>query len=324
MLIAVTKRQSVSGVRFLGFEKPLRELDLGEIVGQTFNLYFSRFFLFFLPFLVAGLFTGAWQKAVSLMFPMPAPPATTAPPEVLLPYLVSLLGVVVVTAFLTLLVSWIISTTVGGMAVKAASDVLEGREVDLSETLGFTLNRLLSLLAAGIVSGILIAVGLVCLIVPGIILAIMFSLIVPAIIIEQVGSLEGLSRSKRLVGGRWLKTFGLLLIIFVINVIAGLFFGAISSVFGPVDWIVSGILGALVSPILPIAMTLYYYSMIAKEQPQSPPPPPPPPTPATPPAVLEPQPPPKPSHKIHCVHCGAENQIDAVFCQRCGKKIVKP
>ncbi len=295
----------------MGFEKPLRELDLGEIVGQTFNLYFSRFFLFFLPFLVAGLFTGAWQKAVSLMFPMPTPPATTAPPDVLLSYLVSLLGVVVVTAFLTLLVSWIISTTVGGMAVKAASDVLEGRKVDLSETLGFTLNRLFSLLGAGIISGILIAVGLVCLIVPGVILAIMFSLIVPAIIIEQVGSLEGLSRSKRLVGGRWLKTFGLLLIIFVINIIAGLVFGAISSVFGPVDWIVSGILGALVSPILPIAMTLYYYSMTAKEHASSPPPPPPIslPTPTTPPEAAEPQPPSNPHPKYIASIVGRKTKL---------------
>ena len=308
-------------------EKPLQELDLVEIVGQTFNLYFSKFFLFFLPFLVAGLFTGAWGKAVSLMFPVPTPPPTTAPLDVLLSYLVSLLGVLLVTLALTLLVSWIINTVVGGMAVKAASDVLERRSVDLSETLSFTLNRLLSLLGAGIVTGILIVVGLICLVVPGIILAIMFSLVVPAIIIERMGALDSLSRSRRLVGGRWLKTFGLLLVILVINIVASLVFGAISRVFGSLDWIVSGILGALVSPILPIATTLYYYSMIAREQPPPPTrtPPPTPPTPVAPPVAPEPQPsPPKPPAKIHCVHCGAENQINAVFCRKCGEKIVKP
>ena len=53
----------------------MRELDLGEILAQTFNLYFSNFFLFFVPFLVAGFLTGAWGKVVSLMFPMPAEPA---------------------------------------------------------------------------------------------------------------------------------------------------------------------------------------------------------------------------------------------------------
>jgi len=307
----------------LGFDKPLRELYLGELLGQTFNLYSSRFFLFYLPFLVVGFFTGAWGEIVRRIFRMPVAPESTAPPDVLLSYLVSVFGILIATLSLTILVSWIINTIVNGMAVKAASDVLERHRVDLSEAFNFTVGRLPSLLGAGIVTGILIVVGLICLVVPGIILAIMFSLVVPAIVIERAGALESLSRSRRLVGGRWLKTFGLLLLVYLIIFVAGLIFGAISSVFGSADWIVSSVLGALVSPILPIATTLYYYSMAAREQPPSPlpptaPGPTPPPTPEARPS------PPKPSAKIHCVHCGAENPTDAIFCQSCGKKIVKP
>ena len=29
----------------------------------------------------------------------------------------------------------------------------------------------------------------------------------------------------------------------------------------------------------------------------------------------------QPSGKTHCIHCGAENPTDAMFCQECGKKI---
>jgi ribosomal protein L40E len=294
-------------------------LDLGEILAQTLNLYFSNFFLFFVPFLVAGFLTGAWGKIVSSMFPMPEPPQPTAPPDVILSYILSLLGVWLAILFLSVLVGWIVDAVVGGMAVKVASDILERRSVDLSETLGFTVSRLPSLLGAGIVTGILIVIGLICLIVPGIILAIMFSLVVPTIIIERAGVLDSLSRSRRLVGGRWLKTFGLLLAVYITIFVADLIFGAVSSVFGQADWIISSVLGALVSPILPVAVTLYYYSMVAKEQP-------PPPTPtATPPAAPEPRPSlPQPSTKIHCVYCGTENQPDAVFCQKCGGKLVKP
>lgn len=246
----------------------MRELNFGEILGQTFNLYFSKFLLFFLPFLVAGLLTGAWGEVVSWMLPLPKEPDLPAPPDVLLSYLSSLLGVVVAMSFLTFLVGWIVSTIVGGMTVKVASDTLERRSIDLSETLNFTVSRLLSLLGAGIITSILIVLGLICLVVPGIILAIMFSLIVPAIVIERAGALESLSRSRRLVGRRWLKTFGLLLVVGIIIVVATLIFSAVSSFFGPADWIVSSILGALVSPIYPIAVTLYYYSMVAREQPQ--------------------------------------------------------
>lgn len=206
------------------------------------------------------------------------------------------------------------------MTVKVASDALERRSIDLSEALNFTAGRLPSLLGAAIVTGILIVVGLILLVVPSIILAIMFSLIVPAIVIERVGALESLSRSRRLVGGRWLKTFGLLLLVYLIIFVAGLIFGAISSVFGDADWIVSNVLGSLVSPILPIAVTLYYYSMAARQQPPSPPLTPAP----TPRATTEARPsPPEPFAEIHCIYCGAENRTDAVFCQSCGKKIVK-
>jgi len=48
-------------------------------------------------------------------------------------------------------------------------------------------------------------------------------------------------------------------------------------------------------------------------------PPPPPPTPSERPTAPAP-----PSPKIHCVYCGAENSTVAIFCQKCGKKIVKP
>ena len=32
---------------------------------------------------------------------------------------------------------------------------------------------------------------------------------------------------------------------------------------------------------------------------------------------------PQPSEKVYCIYCGAENATDAIFCQKCGKKIIK-
>jgi hypothetical protein len=265
-------------VKVLEFNKPLQELHVDEVLSLTFNLYSSRFLLFFVPFLVAGLITGAWGRFINLMFPLPAAPSTTASMDVLLSYLASLLKVLVALVFLSALVSWIISTIVSGTAVKIASDVLEKHSANLSDALGFTLNLVPALLCAGIITGILILIGFICLVVPGIILVIMFSLVTPAIVIERKGALESLSRSRRLVGGRWLKTFGLTLIIGIIIIVAILIFGVISTFFAPADWIVSSILDALVLPILPIAFTFYYYSMVARQQPPSPAPPEPPPS----------------------------------------------
>jgi uncharacterized membrane protein len=132
----------------------------------------------------------------------------------------------------------------------------------------FTISKLLSLLAVSIITGILIFVGIIALVIPGIILAIMFSLVVPTIMIEDTGSLESLSRSRRLVSHRWLKTFALLLILTLIMGVASYIAGLIGAPFGLAGTFVTNILTAFVQPILPIGSTLYYYSMIARTTPK--------------------------------------------------------
>jgi len=299
----------------LGFEKPLRELPIGEILGQAFNLYFSKFFLFYLPFLAVGIPSSGMSEA--LLYLMPAMPAPDASEEVIFSWAVSSIGFLVVALPLIFLVGWILSTIISGMTVKVASDSLEGKETDVSEALNYTVKRLPSLLGAGIASGFLIILGVICLFVPGIIVMIMFSLITPVIIIERSGALESLSRSKNLVSRRWLKTFGLLIVIGIIFGVAYLLFDAIGSIFGPIDWIINGILFALVEPILPIAVTFYYYSMFTKENmafTQSP----------SSPTGAEPATPSLQNlQKIYCAYCGAENFVDANFCENCGKKVFK-
>ncbi|MFQ6096070.1 MAG: hypothetical protein ACE5NN_07990, partial [Candidatus Bathyarchaeia archaeon] len=60
------------------------------------------------------------------------------------------------------------------------------------------------------------------------------------------------------------KTFVLLLLIGIIFIFAGLIADLISSPFGPVGSIVGAAIIAIVQPVLPIAMTFLYYSMIVK------------------------------------------------------------
>jgi hypothetical protein len=122
-------------------------------------------------------------------------------------------------------------------------------------------------LAASIVTGVLIVLGILALIVPGIILAIMFSLVYPAIIVEDAGVLESLSRSRALVSNRWLKTLGLLLVLGIIVGIADGIVAAISMLLGVGSTLFSSILTAFILPIFPIGITLYYYSMKARTEP---------------------------------------------------------
>ncbi len=300
-------------------KKPERELFVTEIISQTFTLYSTRLVPFYIIFLMATLINTAVGEAIRFYFNIPPIPSTPASTEEILNWVNTYLGPFLLMTFLIVVISLVIVFVANGLAVKYASDVLEKGDASLERGLSFAASKLPSLFVAGIISAVLIAIGLAFLAIPGIIITIMFSLLVQVIIIEDVGAFDSFGRSRKLVSGRWLKTFGLFLVLGIIILVISLIGYAIGLLFGPASWVVSSLVSAFVQPILPIALTLYYYSMVAKEAAfmktwPSPPPPPPPPS-ASPP-------PPAPAEGIKfCPHCGGQISPETVFCPYCGKKI---
>jgi len=118
---------------------------------------------------------------------------------------------------------------------------------------------------------------LIALILPGILLAIIFCLYLPVVITENAGAVGSLSRSIKLVNKRWLKTFAVFLVIIIVILFVLLVGWLITGATDPFGWLISAIISAIVQPLIPITMTVYYYSMWAREQVQKPPPLPPPP-----------------------------------------------
>jgi len=255
------------------FEKPAYELSIGEIVSRSFNLYLTRPLDFVLPFVVAGAISAIPSIFFLVSFPIVSP---TMSLERLLYYL----GQVIFGSIVVGIVSGVVQMVANGVALRYASEILEGRTPTLTETLGFTISRLISLLVAGIIVGILVMIGAMFLVVPGIILAIVFYLVEPAIIIEQAGAISALGRSKDLVGGRWLKTFCLVLILVVLSAAISsvpALLGATVMLGSPMSTLIANILAAVVGPMGAISKAHLYYSMRVKgvtmEQAVPPPPP---------------------------------------------------
>ncbi|HEX7303611.1 hypothetical protein [Lentzea sp.] len=93
--------------------------------------------------------------------------------------------------------------------------------------------RLLPLLGATLLSGLVISVGLVFCVIPGIYLYVIFALVTPALVLERCGVGKAFGRSNALVKGAWWRTFGVLLLAAVVSAV--------------ISWIVSlpfGLLGA--------------------------------------------------------------------------------
>ena len=256
-------------------DKPSRELSIEETLSRTFDLYLRNFVLFFVPMLavtlISGYFTWLVSGYIATIPPLSTQPSFDEAMEWFNRYVPTLLGALFALTF----VSWIVSTIATGIIVRSASDTIEERSETLRKSFISIVGKLPYLLASGFIVLVLTAFGLVALIVPGIIIILMYSLTTQAVVIENAGILGSLSRSRKLVSNRWLKTFALLLVFGLIHIFVIFIATLIALPFGEFSWIASNVIASFAAPLVPVSMTLHYYSMLAREQQQNVPPPPP-------------------------------------------------
>lgn len=123
------------------------------------------------------------------------------------------------------------NTLCQGALTKSVSESYLNNVIGVGEAYRYVLPRLMRLIFAGFLVSIVVGIGFLLLVVPGIIFALWFSLTIPTIIVEDVGITEAMGRSKRLVAGNLGKVmvvgFLVLLIAMVINMAFGFFGGAI-------------------------------------------------------------------------------------------------
>ena len=207
---------------------------------------------------------------------------------------ITYLVVAVLSALLVILLTWLgvliglVLTIVAlfwlqAALIKAIEDVRDGRaDLSLGETFEAAKPHLGSVIVAGLLAGLGIAIGFVLLIVPGLILLTIWCLIVPVIVLDGKSAGESFGSSRELVRGYGWNVFG------VIVLTALLLIGfqiVLSIVLSPLaDWIqgfVSNIVsGTLTAPFIALVLTLLYFRLrAAREQAAAPPPaeePPPP------------------------------------------------
>lgn len=287
-----------------------RELSLGELLSRTFELYRRNFVKYFVLFVVVEAIIGVVSTLAYKAFPLPTLPSSPTTQQVA-NWLPGFLGSLVQLVAVIGIVSVVFGTIAFGGTVKMASEEIENRPVDLGAAVRFAVTRLLWMWVLGLILGIIIGVGFIALIIPGIILAIMFSLAFQALLIENKGIGGSMSRSRELVGHRWLKTFVVFIVFGIIVGIAGIIIGLISAPFGAASRVVNDILSAAYQPIIPVATTLYFYSNRSRISPA--------PTGQMGQAPMGPATMPAPGMKF-CPNCGTQLMAAATFCSKCGAK----
>jgi hypothetical protein len=159
-----------------------------------------------------------------------------------------------------------------GTLVEAVRDVRDGRaDVPLGELFRRTQPRLPALIAAGLIAGIAVGIGLILFIIPGLFLLTHWFLIAPVIVLEGRSAGESFGRSWELVRGHAWQALGLILLTFVLVILAAIVIGIVAAILlAPLpdvlgDWISSLVLNSLTAPFIALAWTLAYYHLAERK-----------------------------------------------------------
>lgn len=185
-------------------------------VGRVLSRSFSTLFRNIVPFGLLALVISAPPYIYGILFNIPDSMDFGSPEYAFSP-----------ADLIVTIVQFLLAYLLTAALVYGTIQHLRGRSVNLGECFGRGISMILPVLGVAIVSFLLVAIGFVALIIPGIIVVTMLWVAVPAAVIERNG-LSALSRSAELTKGyRW-RIFGLLIVLLFILFVLSLPVGALS------------------------------------------------------------------------------------------------
>ncbi|MBJ7328763.1 MAG: hypothetical protein JHC95_02630 [Solirubrobacteraceae bacterium] len=210
-----------------------RPRDLSALVGETFRVwaghapvFLALAFVFVAPavILVDGIWVGAWRD----------PEATNATAD----------------AVSQVLFTLVIPPLITAVHVVAVVDLSEGRAPAVGRSLRAALALALPLVAATCLYTLLVGIGLIALIIPGIWLGVACYFTAQHVAYERTSAVTAVRESMALVTGHWWWTFGVLLVVGLLLALSGGMVGLVGVVAGV---IIGGVAGGV---ILIVTMTI--------------------------------------------------------------------
>lgn len=129
--------------------------------------------------------------------------------------------------------AWIVGAYVlQGMVVKVTVAGFNGKAMGIGDAFSAGIKLFLPLLGVGILVGLGTMLGALLFLVPGLILAVMWSVATAAVVVENRGVMESLQRSRELTKGHRWPIFGLAVILFLVSMIIGVVAGGVGAATG--------------------------------------------------------------------------------------------
>jgi uncharacterized membrane protein len=204
------------------------DFRVGRVLNRTTSLLSRNFLAFFVVITIAQLPTHLLSQALT---------SSTAGPSPSVGGGVILVGVGV----------WLLTIVLGALSqaivLYGAFQDMRGRPVNLVESLQVGLRRFFPIIGLSICISLLAGLAALALIFPAFILFTMWFVATPACVVEQLGPIRSMGRSRQLTKGHRWKIFGLMLSLFIV-------LGLVSGVLGATLGAVGGTTLALVGAVL--------------------------------------------------------------------------
>lgn len=177
---------------------------------------------------------------------------------------------------LTALLSWLATTLATAACFAIVSGAYLDRETTWQGSLRFAAARLRPLIWLYTVYGLLLFLGFLALIVPGVYLFVAWAVAVPVLLLEDVRGRKALRRSRELLRGRWWPTAAVLILVTILaGIVQAGVSGALVGVFAAgggevVTVVASGVANAvssmLTTPFVAAATTVLYFDALVRKE----------------------------------------------------------
>jgi len=150
-----------------------------------------------------------------------------------------------------------------GSIIRVVQDVEEDGQVDwgVGDVLSSVTGKLVGIILLQIVVSILVFIGFIFVIIPGVILALMWAVSMPSLVVEDRGVFDSMSRSSELTKSNRMRILGVVLVvlaIYAVVLILGVLLTAAIPIVGVIALVV---LGVIAYPYVAIISTVLYYRL---------------------------------------------------------------
>jgi hypothetical protein len=257
----------------------LRPMTLGEVLDRTFTLYKKHFWLFvgimslplllLLAFQVGAVLLGI--GAVEVGKNVPLGPGAAA----------GVLTAAIAGVIIFVILYLVMFGAAEAATVFAVSDLYLGRVATIRGSFAKVRGRILRALGVILLTGLIVFVGLIALIIPGVILLCRTSVSVPVSMLEDESPSAAISRSMELTKGFGWSMFLILFLVWTLSIVATIMFqyplmflalmSAANRHSTPIYLLVlqdlsSFVSSALVGPVGTIALSLMYYNLRVRKE----------------------------------------------------------